>query len=117
MAMMAATTFIIYLLLGITDHSSHPPPDITIPPAGGSYTDPVFGTTIIRVTDESDGDLCAAAYSYWPAFNKDSTRLLVACDDIPRLYLFDPEANELLGYDGLLWGEDGLHIEFEGAYW
>ena len=42
--------------------------------AGSKITDPTFGTTIMRLTDGSDGYAdCFAQYSYWPTFNKDST--------------------------------------------
>src|SRR5215470_12843005 len=60
-----------------------------LPPAGESFIDPVFGTTILRLTDERDGKSNTNAYSYWPSFNKDSSRLFVLCDGKPMLYDFD----------------------------
>jgi len=101
---------------GITDYSSHKPGYVTMPKAGGSYIDPVFGTKVIRVTDASNGTLCTHAYSYWPAFNHEDTRLLLACDNLPLLYRFDP-ATDTLTPDGKLWGADGPHIQWEGATW
>jgi MYXO-CTERM domain-containing protein len=101
---------------GVTDFSSRRPTAVTFPSAGGSYVDPVFGSKIIRVTDEDDGRLCAAAYAYWPAFNLDGTRLLIACDDVPLLYRFDRNSDTITP-DGLLWGNDGPPIDFSGAYW
>src|SRR5512147_704992 len=89
---------------GLRDASTHAPPPIDLPAAGGSYTDPVFGTRITRVTDERDGRLCVHAYSYWPAMNLDSTRLLLACDSVPLLYKFD---GKKLVRDGTLAGSDG----------
>src|SRR6185503_11221679 len=64
-----------------------PPP---LPRAGGTFVDPIFGTTIMRVTDERDGTSCNNFYSYWPTFNLDSTRFLIACDGNAKLYRFDP---------------------------
>jgi hypothetical protein len=59
----------------LTVYPAPPPP--TLPPAGGTFQDPAFGTTILRVTDENDGPLSAPMYSAtWPAFNADSSRIL-----------------------------------------
>ena len=49
----------------------------TLPAKGGKYTDPTWGTTVMRVTDATDGGDWGTAYSYWPSFNKDNTHLLV----------------------------------------
>ncbi|MEN3333255.1 MAG: hypothetical protein V7641_2620 [Blastocatellia bacterium] len=62
-----------------------------LPEAGGTLVDPVFGTTILRVTDERDGKSSETPYSYWPSFNKDSTRLYVKSDDQSLLFGFDPD--------------------------
>jgi hypothetical protein len=101
---------------GLTDLSSHAPPSVARPAAGASYVDPVFGTTITRITDASLGTLCVNAYSYWPAFNADDTRLMVGCDDVPYLYRFDAQTRAVTA-DGKLWGADGAKVQFEGAYW
>lgn len=55
------------------------PPLPARPRAGGKYTDPVFGTEIMRVTDETDEATvgCSTFYSHWPTFNSNSTRLLI----------------------------------------
>ncbi len=53
------------------------PPPPALPAAGGTFIDSVFGTAIMRVTDERDGAFNVTAYSYYPSFNKDSTRLLI----------------------------------------
>lgn len=67
-----------------------------LPRAGGTFVDPTFGTTIMRVTDERDGAICNNYYSYWPTFNLDSTRFLIACDDNAKLYRFDPNNFKVL---------------------
>jgi len=100
----------------VTDYSSRPPSSVTLPAKFGSYVDPDFGSKIIRVTDASDGTSCVNAYSYWPAFNSDSTRLLIACDGVARLYRFDP-ATDTLTYDGPLATDGPQHLQYEGAFW
>ncbi len=101
---------------GLNDTASHPPPPITLPAAGGAYVDPVFGTTIVRVTDETRGTHCVHAYSYWPALNADDTRLLLSCDGQPQLYRFDP-ATLAVRYDRAIDDDGGPRIQFEGATW
>lgn len=52
-----------------------PKPAPVLPPAGGLFTDPNYGTTILRVTDENDGPTSVPIYSLmYPAFNADSKR-------------------------------------------
>ncbi len=75
-------------------YSEGPAP--ALPRAGGTFVDPAFGTTIMRVTDERDGASCNNFYSYWPTFNLDSTRFFIACDSNPRLYRFDPTNLQVL---------------------
>ncbi|MFL6276030.1 MAG: fibronectin type III domain-containing protein, partial [Blastocatellia bacterium] len=69
---------------------SEPAPP-ALPAAGGTLVDPVFGTTIMRVTDERDGSSNTNSYSYWPSLNRNSTRLVVFTNNgNPTLYDFDP---------------------------
>lgn len=100
--------------VGLRDTSPHAPPEIEVPPAGETYTDPIFGTRILRVTDQRDGRLCAHAYAYWTAMNLDSSRLLIACDNLPLLYRFD---GTRAVPDGKLAGEDGPKVQIDGASW
>lgn len=101
----------------VVDYSSRPPSAVTMPPKLGAYIDPEFGTKIIRATDASDGTRCMNAYSYWPAFNRDSTRLLIECDSVGRLYRFDPSSDTLV-YDGPLVTAGGpSQLQFDGAFW
>jgi hypothetical protein len=101
---------------GISDKSPRAVKAVTLPAAGGSYVDPVFGSKIIRVTDARDGTRCTHGYSYWPAFNSDGTRLMIACDDVIKLYRFD-RATDRLTPDGTLIGADGYKVQFDGATW
>jgi len=55
-----------------------PTPAPTLPAKGGKFTDPTWGTTVMRVTDASDGAWNGNAYSYWPTFNKDNTYIIIS---------------------------------------
>jgi len=98
-------------------YSEGPPP--ALPRAGGTFIDPAFGTTIMRVTDERDGTSCTNFYSYWPTFNLDSTRFFIACDGNPRLYRFDPINFQVLSkgplFDQPVTGSG--HLSAEDAIW
>lgn len=85
-----------------TDRGVYPEPPLpALPPAGGTFTDPTFGTTLMRLTDESDGKHCHNAYSYWPSFNRSSTRVHANCGGRAMLFRFDPDAFKLLGKEPL----------------
>lgn len=66
----------------------------SLPRAGATIIDPVFGTPVLRLTDGSDGNSdVQVQYSYWPTFNKDSTRLVVVAQyeaNRSVFYTFDP---------------------------
>jgi hypothetical protein len=83
----------------LTDKSSHTPPNYYafLPPAeGSSYVDPVFGTSIRRLTDarstpNSAGDSnfltwAMQEYSTVAAFNSDDSRFLLQHDSYFALY-------------------------------
>jgi uncharacterized protein (TIGR03437 family) len=79
-ASIGAATFAQVPGVGIkTDFGVYAPLSLPVlPAAGGRFNDPVFGTEIMRVTDERDSaDGAGTSYSYWPSFNADNTRLLV----------------------------------------
>ncbi len=73
-----------------------PPPSLpTLPAAGKTFTDPTFGTTILRVTDQNDGnDNCHLYASFWPAFNWNSTAFWIKYNSSSpaavSLYTFNP---------------------------
>ena len=76
-----------------TDYGVHPePPPPALPSAGGKFTDPTFGTTIMRVTDSSDGAFNSTSYSYWPSLNLNNSRLFIIAGGSPTLYDFDPSS-------------------------
>lgn len=104
----------------ITDHRIYaegPPP--ALPRAGGTFTDPAFGTTIMRVTDEGDGKACNNFYSYWETFNLDSTRFFIACDTNPKLYVFDPNSFQITAKGPLFDRppDGGGYLSVEDAIW
>src|SRR6185436_14122133 len=61
--------------------------------AGGTFTDPTFGTKLLRVTDAADGTDNHQSYSYWPSMNKNSSLLYISSvGGSPKLYDFDTSA-------------------------
>jgi hypothetical protein len=102
-----------------TDLAVYDPLPVTLPKAGGAFTDPVFGTQIMRVTDEADGKENQNAYSYWPSFNRDSTRFHINCSGKATLYRFDPERFALLGKEPLFARKppSGYEPRWESAIW
>jgi hypothetical protein len=88
----------------LTDYDVHPEPPLPpLPSAGGTIVDPTFGTTIMRLTDRSDGADLHDKYAYWPTFNRDSTRLRVQATSNQQgiLYRFDPDGFRLLSKETL----------------
>jgi hypothetical protein len=79
----------------ITSRRAYPEPALpTLPRAGGKFTDPVFGTEIMRATDERDGAApgLGTYYSHWPTFNCNNTKLLIRKGDSGEAIIkdFDP---------------------------
>ncbi|MEX2052360.1 MAG: hypothetical protein WD991_01520 [Candidatus Paceibacterota bacterium] len=78
----------------VAEATNFPSATIATPPTitglGRHFIDPDFGTQMIQVTNQNDGTRCVNAYSYWPSFNLDSTKIFIACDENPILYHFDP---------------------------
>lgn len=104
----------------ITDHNVYPePPAPALPSAGGTFVDPTFGTTIMRVTDANDGTSNHNYYSYWPTFNLDSTRFFIVSDGSPRLYRLDTTNFQIVSkgplFDQTLPG--GGYLSTEDASW
>jgi hypothetical protein len=99
------------------------PPLPALPRAGGKFIDPVFGSEIMRATDESDGAApgLGTYYSHWPTFNSNNTRLLIRKGETGEAIIkqFDPVNFRLgAGYvtlPGTLPG-DGVP-QWESATW
>jgi len=106
-----------------TDRAIYPEPPLPIVrSAGDKFNDPVFGTEIMRATDESDCPApgCGTWYSQWPTFNSDNTRIMfrngVSGDMIIKS--FDPVAFTLgstLRRSPTLPG--GVSLDWQGATW
>jgi hypothetical protein len=78
-----------------TDRHVYPKPLLpSLPRKGGKFKDPVFGTEIMRATDETDGAEpgLGTYYSHWPTFNCNNTKLLIRKGDSGEAILkdFDP---------------------------
>ena len=120
----SASIFQIILSLNVSaeikhDYGTYPvPPPPPLPAAGGTVIDPTFGTTIMRLTDANDGPDCVNAYSYWPTFNINNTRLLVNNGIAPMLYRFDPVNFAII--DKTVWDTPtpiGGTVGWEDAIW
>lgn len=93
-----------------------PVPAPALPPAGGKFIDPTFGTEIIRVTDRNDGNNAGVAYSYWNLFNVDSTKFIVFIDGTSYLYNFDKSTDKVTKV-GQLFPQGSPILSFEGMIW
>jgi hypothetical protein len=64
----------------ITDANVHPQGDApTLPSRDGTYTDPVFGTTVWRLTDATDGTACHITYNSWAIWSPTNQFIAVNC--------------------------------------
>ena len=106
-----------------TDRAVYPEPPLpTLPGKGGKFNDPVFGTQIMRATDESDWNWpgCGTFYSHWPTFNANNTRLLIRCGDSGNVLIktFNPTTFTL---EGTLRNSPtlpgGVSLDWQGATW
>ena len=71
----------------LTDNAVHPEPTApSLPTAGSTATDPVFGSTILRVTDAGDtSGGCETFYSNMPSLNVNNTKIAAQCRIGPML--------------------------------
>src|SRR5712664_1423557 len=106
-----------------TDRAVYPEPPLpTLPSAGGTFTDPVFGTQIMRVTDatECPAPGCGTWYSRWPTFNSDSTRILIRKGTSGDVIIkaFDPIAFTLgATIRTIATITNGYSLAWQGATW
>lgn len=108
-----------------TDRANATEPTLPpLPHAGGKWRDEVFGTEIMRVTDEDDGAApgLSTYYSHWPTFNSNNTRLLIRKGENGEVIVksFDP-ANFTLGSGSTALPAthpvNGNLLAWEGATW
>jgi hypothetical protein len=98
------------------------PPLPRLPPAGGKFNDPVFGTEIMRVTDERDGPApgLGTYYPHWPTFNVNNTLMLIRKGETGNAIVkrFDP-VNFAVGPERELPIEypTGYSLSWESAIW
>ena len=90
----------------LSDMNVHPMPDAppALPTAGSTVTDPVFGSTILRVTDtgDSSGD-CRTFYSNMPSLNVNNTKIAAQCmDGYMRTKVWDFNAATMTRSNGRL---------------
>ena len=88
----------------LTDTAVHPQPTApSLPAAGSKATDPVFGSTILRVTDAGDSSTyCEAFYSNMPSLNVNNTKIAAQCKVgvSPRLKVWDFNATTMTRSNG-----------------
>lgn len=108
-----------------TDRGIYPEPS-PLPPipttAGGMTVDPVFGTTIIRVTTPADWPSpgCGTFYNQWPTFNADNTKMMIRCGIEGDVIFksFDPATlavGPIIKTNPRLPG--GVSVQWQGAMW
>jgi hypothetical protein len=94
-----------------------------LPPRGVIFHDPTFGTPLMRLTSEVDGDGSGDnnhnSYSTWPTFNADSTRLLAKAGGGAYFYEFNPTAMTVnfATRQPLPAGPTGQSLRFASAFW
>lgn len=98
------------------------PPLPQLPPAGGVFHDPTFCTPILRVTDENDGRYFQNAYSYWPTFNRNNSRIYILQDEGSLrglVHRFDPKTLSISDKEYVLFEPtpDGSIPSREDAIW
>ncbi len=105
-----------------TDRAVYTEPTLPpLPHAGGKWRDEVFGTEIMRATDEDDHGApgLSTFYSHWPTFNANNTKLLIRKGNSGDAMLkdFDP-VNFKIGASHSLPALPGSYsVAWEGATW
>lgn len=97
--------------MALTDTDIHTPPEygtLAVPAAGGTYVDPVFGTTIKRLTDATarPPDGITPVYSKTAAYSLDNKWLLLFTTTTGMWQLYDTDGNwvrELSGFGEYGW--------------
>ena len=84
-----------------------------IPGRRQSFTDPNFGTTLVRLTDATDGAWCRLSYGIWAFWNCTYTMMLVQCYQADGSAPFKIVCWNPATMDG--WGDIQLPSNFQGA--
>lgn len=105
-----------------TDRAVYTEPTLPpLPHAGGKWRDEVFGTEIMRATDEDDAGTpgLSTFYSHWPTFNANNTKLFTRKGNGGDAMLKDFDAvNFKLGASHSLPALPGSYsVAWEGATW
>ncbi|HEV3471237.1 MAG TPA: hypothetical protein VG148_18070 [Pyrinomonadaceae bacterium] len=104
-----------------TDRAVYAEPALPpLPHAGGKWRDEVFGTEIMRATDEDDfpSPGVSTFYSHWPTFNADNTRMLVRVGNGDAILKdFDPVNFKVGAKSALPRLPGGFSVNWEGATW
>jgi hypothetical protein len=107
-------------LAELTDKNVHlPPAPPTLPAAGQTFVDPTFGSTILRLTGPADGNDNINVYSYWPTFNRSSTRLFIGTNGGGTLYDFNPTTMQASNKRNLFGknAPDGSVPRWDDSFW
>ena len=92
-----------------------PDPPLTLPAAGGTFLDPTYGTTILRVTDRTTAAQCYHAYT-WSAFNSDNSYFMINTGGGWQLYNFNGAAMTS-SFNKTLVDGSGLALQFLNGRW
>lgn len=103
--------------IAITAIRRKPYPAPTLPPAGGTFTDPTFGTTILRVTDASTSPEGAGVNSAATdsMFNADGSLFYLHHQRVGTLLYAVNRTNGQISLLGQLPGNKGFN--YDGAPW
>ncbi len=105
----------------LTDTAVHPQPTApSLPVAGSTATDPVFGSTILRVTDAGDSSAyCEAFYSNMPSLNINNTKIAAQCrvGVARRLKVWDFNATTLTRSNGRIQSNESAGAQGYFTQW
>ncbi|MEQ1845420.1 MAG: hypothetical protein ABL983_07570 [Nitrospira sp.] len=105
----------------LTDTAVHPQPTApSLPAAGSKATDPVFGSTILRVTDAGDSSTyCATFYSNMPSLNVNNTKIAAQCKVgvSPRLKVWDFNATTMTRSNGRIQSNESAGAQGYFTQW
>ncbi len=92
----------------------------SLPAAGAKANDPVFGSTILRVTDAGDGSGdCTTFYSNMPSLNVNNTKIAAQCRVVgpKRLKVWDFNASTLTRSNGRIQSNEPTGAQVYFTQW